>query len=171
MANLAIKGHTTRGEEVIEILEMLGGKNKVGLLAKNETLVYFIKNGVINNTCMNLQTLPFKTFTLEEFLEKYPYKVGYWVQVPEYKPLVYICKMRWNSIYNYMEYLVYRDDTPEWYTAKALLDYNESNNEETMKETNNAVEWGVELTAKDIEEITKADTNFCIRSVQYWSKK
>lgn len=28
MANLAIKGHPTRGKEVIEILEMLGGKEK-----------------------------------------------------------------------------------------------------------------------------------------------
>lgn len=36
---------------------------------------------------------------------------------------------------------------------------------------NNAVEWGVGLTAKDIEEISKADTTFCIRSVQYWNKK
>ena len=27
MANLAIKGHATRGKEVIGILEMLGGKN------------------------------------------------------------------------------------------------------------------------------------------------
>lgn len=36
---------------------------------------------------------------------------------------------------------------------------------------NNAVEWGVELTAKDIEEISKADTTFCIANVEYWSKK
>lgn len=35
---------------------------------------------------------------------------------------------------------------------------------------NNAVEWGVELLKKDIEKISKADTNFCIRSVEYWSK-
>lgn len=28
MANLAIKGHATRGSEVIELLEMLGGINK-----------------------------------------------------------------------------------------------------------------------------------------------
>jgi hypothetical protein len=27
MANLAIRGHKTRGKEVIEILEMLGGKS------------------------------------------------------------------------------------------------------------------------------------------------
>lgn len=36
---------------------------------------------------------------------------------------------------------------------------------------NNAVEWGVGLTARDIEEISKVDTTFCIRSVQYWNKK
>jgi beta-glucanase (GH16 family) len=34
---------------------------------------------------------------------------------------------------------------------------------------NNAVEWGVGLTAKDIEEISKAITTFTIRSVQYWN--
>lgn len=36
---------------------------------------------------------------------------------------------------------------------------------------NNAVEWGVNLTKEDIEEISKADTTFTISSVQYWSKK
>lgn len=36
---------------------------------------------------------------------------------------------------------------------------------------NNAVEWGVELTKEDIEEISKADTIFCISSVEYWSNK
>lgn len=33
MANLAIKGHATRGKEVIEILEMLGGENGYHRLA------------------------------------------------------------------------------------------------------------------------------------------
>ena len=36
---------------------------------------------------------------------------------------------------------------------------------------NNAVEWGVELTKEDIEEISKVDTTFCICSVEYWNKK
>jgi len=35
---------------------------------------------------------------------------------------------------------------------------------------NNAVEWGIDLTKEDIEEISKADTTFCISSVEYWSK-
>lgn len=34
---------------------------------------------------------------------------------------------------------------------------------------NNAVEWGVDLTKEDIEEISKADT-FCISNVEYWQK-
>lgn len=140
MANLAIKGHATRGKEVIEILEMLGGKNKVGLLAKNETLVYFIKNGVINNTCMNLQTLPFKTFTLEEFLKKFPYKIGDRVRIPEYESEVRICKMRWNPLFNYVEYKVYRNGYPEWYTVRVLLEYNDDflvDKETNMNEDNN----------------------------------
>lgn len=39
---------------------------------------------------------------------------------------------------------------------------------------NNAIEWGVDLTAKDIAEIDinilKENTTFCINSIQYWSK-
>jgi hypothetical protein len=34
MAKLAIRGHATRGKEVIEILEMLGGKSYTGLAYK-----------------------------------------------------------------------------------------------------------------------------------------
>ena len=40
---LAIKGHPTRGKEVIELLEMLGGKNQV-YRGKNEYHIYFIDN-------------------------------------------------------------------------------------------------------------------------------
>ena len=36
MGNIAIKGHPTRGKEVIEILEMLGAKNKYNLYRTNE---------------------------------------------------------------------------------------------------------------------------------------
>lgn len=36
---------------------------------------------------------------------------------------------------------------------------------------NNAVEWGIDLTKEDIEKISKADTEFCIANVEYWSNK
>ena len=80
MANLAIKGHKTRGKEVIEILEMLGGKNTYRIDAIRDYHVYFIledKNRTICSLKLN-QVLPeqFIIFTLEEFLEKFPYKVG-----------------------------------------------------------------------------------------------
>ena len=79
---LAIKGHPTRGKEVLEILEMLGGKN--GLLGGgNKNFIYYIKPSNdyimvedINNCNLN----EFTIFTLEEFLEKHPYKVGDKVQ-------------------------------------------------------------------------------------------
>lgn len=78
MAGLAIKGHPTRGKEIIEILEMLGGVNKYQIGAIRQTYVYFID---IDNTIRLLQInqlLPEKdiVYSLEEFLEKYPYKVG-----------------------------------------------------------------------------------------------
>ena len=85
MTELAIKGHETRGKEVIELLEMLGGKNKnltgaIGTCVVDPK-VYFIENnniywyyyggldcdGRLENMCV---------FTLEEFEEKFPYKVG-----------------------------------------------------------------------------------------------
>ena len=72
MANLAIKGHPTRGKEIIEILEMLGGINKYNL--RGDTDEWFILNGTqIQRSGMLFDGI---SFTLEEFLEKYPYKVG-----------------------------------------------------------------------------------------------
>ena len=70
---LAIKGHLTRGKEVIEILKMLGGKNTEGYIGVDYDEIYTIEDGYITqsydwNDCL--------VFTLEEFLEKYPYKVG-----------------------------------------------------------------------------------------------
>ena len=72
MTNLAIKGHPTRGKEIIEILEMLGGINKYNL--RGDTDEWFILNGTqIQRSGMLFDGI---SFTLEEFLEKYPYKVG-----------------------------------------------------------------------------------------------
>lgn len=43
MAQLAIRGHATRGKEVIEILEMLGGKMRRGRFVGQEiSCAYYI---------------------------------------------------------------------------------------------------------------------------------
>ena len=78
---LAIKGHSTRGKEVIELLEMMGGENSLIVsgykLSGYEpfNLYYINDNGVINYKHHSLDK-DMTLFTLEEFLEKYPFKVG-----------------------------------------------------------------------------------------------
>lgn len=77
MANLAIKGHPTRGNEIIEILRMLGGKNINHLEGDDETLFYIINSSYHNEIdCLDVISYDYKVFTLERFFEKYPYKVG-----------------------------------------------------------------------------------------------
>lgn len=79
MANLAIKGHPTRCTEVIQLLEMLGGNNANNCYGKYCDRVYYInENGYIDQdfTPHIEQDTKFIIFSLEEFLEKYPYKVG-----------------------------------------------------------------------------------------------
>ena len=78
MADLAIKGHVTRGKEVIEILEMLGGVNKHQIDAIRQNYVYFIDTDNIIRLLQINQLLPEKdiVYSLEEFEENFPYKVG-----------------------------------------------------------------------------------------------
>lgn len=80
---LAIKGHSTRTKEVIELLEMMGGKNfyEYGgkCLVDIELLYFFIANDSFIRYGSSFND-NFVIFTLEEFLEKYPFKVGDIVQ-------------------------------------------------------------------------------------------
>lgn len=75
MSMLAIKGHTTRGKEVIEILEMLGGRNKYSHFGESTSYFFFIQNGVID--CDEVRYADgYLIYTFEEFLKKFPYKIG-----------------------------------------------------------------------------------------------
>lgn len=77
---LAIKGHETRGKEVIEILQMLGGKKTI--YSGKDTFHIYSLNDSMEITSefyredSSLTSLTYDVFTLEEFLEKYPYKIG-----------------------------------------------------------------------------------------------
>lgn len=77
MAQLAIEGHEQRGSEVIALLEMLGGVN-VHNLYGDENYAYYIidSDKEIKGGIYIFGDEDLITFTLEEFFEKFPYKVG-----------------------------------------------------------------------------------------------
>ncbi len=100
MANLAIKGHPTRGKEVIEILKMLGGKNDNHCTGGFIYRIYFINDYWHIESCNTIHHLDYIQLTLEEFLEKFPYKVGDKVQhkgATSYGSVYKITDMRWGE--------------------------------------------------------------------------
>lgn len=81
--NFAIRGHLRRGVEVIKILEMLGGKisNECGYKDGYDSSYFFFinedENFSIDGLAYNSEELKnYYIFTLEEFLKKFPYKIG-----------------------------------------------------------------------------------------------
>jgi hypothetical protein len=135
MTKLAIRGHATRGKEVIEILEMLGGKIRRDRLAGNEfTFWYYInENGYIDYDHYTLFSDTID-FTLEEFLEKFPYKVGDKVKTTRINDFIgKIINAQWDSNEKQIIYIVEWDDVAKStlsYSARGLQPYKE----ETMEE-------------------------------------
>lgn len=133
---LAIQGHATRGDEVIELLEMIGGNN-IYNFSGFDGYAYYVIGGYQNEIrageyIFGDEDMCF--FTLEEFLEKYPYKVGDKVTLDN--KLCSIIWMCWecNNIYYYVE------GTDSMFakkvTAEKLKSYKETNmNEDNYRET------------------------------------
>ena len=77
MAHLAIQGHATRGREVIELMEVLGGTQASPMVGKNTNHWYYLNpNGIIVYSIGKPIGDNYSFYSLEDFLEKYPYKVG-----------------------------------------------------------------------------------------------
>lgn len=115
MANLAIKGHPTRGKEVIEILEMLGGVNTHNLYGDENYAYYTIDSDKeIKGGIYIFGDEELSSFTLEEFLEKFPYKVGDKVLYKTYGIYSRIKSMLWNEE---KEQVFYRLDSKKLYVA------------------------------------------------------
>lgn len=139
---LAIEGHKTRGNEVIELLEMFGGKNNKNLCGYTSPGYYYINYGEIN---CNILKDDFIVYTLEEYFQKFPFKVGDMVSIPDYESQVKIVGMEYFNLESvnveHVSYKVYCDDEEEWYTEWELLSFGntnedyeniKSNNEETI---------------------------------------
>lgn len=105
---LGIKAHTTRGCEVIKILESLGGHNILKLEGNADNYFYYITEDnfkyIANSYIGQDEIKGYEIFSLEDFLEKFPYKVGDKVNVWRYYlegrselEVGEIKSMRWNS--------------------------------------------------------------------------
>ena len=133
MATLAIKGHVTRGKEVIELLKMLGGTNRQKCWGIFENRLY-----VINDFCdiedISLRNnFNYQIYTLEEFLEKFPYKVGDKVVVRERGKVVTITDMSWRNGCEVIYDTCYNNNCVSFYSAEELQPYKEETMEKTIK--------------------------------------
>lgn len=125
---LAIKGHPTRGKEVIKLLEMMGGVNVdsyKGNFPKELKSSYCIYG---NNTIQLasdefLLKLNFRIFTIEEFLEKYPFKVGDTVFLYDNITEGCVTGMKWDEDKGTVKYCVYTS-AECWCDVKELLKWN-----------------------------------------------
>ena len=121
----AIKGHSTRGKEVIELLKMLGGRDS-GYGGLGVQYYYYISQfGNIEGSSDPYEFNTYIVFTLEEFLEKYPFKVGDKVEVCGTNNVFTIGNMIWEDELCTVHYANMEDF--EYYTAKELKLYKETN--------------------------------------------
>lgn len=126
---LAIKGHPTRGKEVIELLEMLGGDNRWKASGEIEKVYYSISNGVILYGPQIVKDTVI--FTLEEFLEKFPFKIGDKViDTVDGCPGI-VCEMKWDEGLSDMKYCVAFGNGIDfgWYANGSINYFNIKKNE------------------------------------------
>lgn len=114
MAKLAIKGHATRGKEVIEVLEMLGGKVTWIQNYCSVSHCYFI-NSAGEIDAFKIEdinyTERYKIFTLKEFLENYPYKVVDKVVINDHNEDIHtVVRMYWDNANETVEYSIKDSD-------------------------------------------------------------
>lgn len=100
MAILGIKGHATRGKEVIRLLKMLGGENSFNLNGEETTGFYYLctDNNKIYHCWINNENVI--VYNLEDFEEKFRYKVGdkVIVWIDGYRSICNIQNMEWDYI-------------------------------------------------------------------------
>lgn len=173
MAQLAIKGHETRGKEVIEILEMLGGVNKSNYTADSEGLYFYISHST-STICYDWlsavqnDSLGYVTYTLKEFLEKYPHKVGDKVRFSDSNTPFTISRIWWDN--NASELICTLEEQDIDVSSVDLQPYKE----ETMKEKGILVQIDLtkELCIADEVEVILGDYEFVLKDGKtYFVKK
>lgn len=98
---LAILGHETRDKEVIEILQMLGGKKTI-YSGKDTFHMYYLDNSrnIVSefyDITSSLISLTYDVYTLEEFLKYFPFKINDMVTNSDYRGRGIIKEIVWDS--------------------------------------------------------------------------
>jgi hypothetical protein len=176
MANLAIKGHPTRGGEVIQLLEMLGGNNNYSRYRGYNSIVntiYYIDSSDRNfiKTEIPSNISDFSIFTLEDFEKKFPYKIGDKVVYKFIRNYIIdtIKSMKW-----YANGVVYTlKGCEDEVMAEDLQPYKEETIEESINKTNkvifetNAQSCDImnDIIKKDMKETLKDKLKDCDKEV------
>lgn len=167
MSCLAIKGHVTRGKEVIEILEVLGGRNVRNYACNLTDYAYSINGQGIIDWYIPHPNSPLVIYTLEEFLEKFPYKVGDKVYNIIHNENQTITNLIWDPLENEVGY---QTDNNEYVYVNYLQPYKE----ETMEEKGTLVEIDLtrEMCVADEIEVILGDYEFVLKDGKtYFIKK
>ena len=146
MKTLAIKGDKERGNEVIALLEMLGGSNRWKASGEIEKVYYSISNGgILYGPQLEKGTV---VFTLDEFYKKYPYKIGDKViDIADGCPGV-VSEIKWDEDVSDMKYCVVFGNGIDfgWYANDSIEFYKENKNmEKTKVETTGFMQVGKTL--------------------------
>lgn len=163
---IAIQGHPTRGKEVIQILESLGGKNTSGLWGCSKAL-YHIYKGEICNEHYN-PTIS-KIYTLEEFEKEFPFKVGDKVITNDCS-IGIITQLIPEHI---SSYCVKLNNVYSWCTPSSLRLYKEMNTRNITLTLDKAREWyskGGELKEIALQAFTKEELNPLPKSWEEYCK-
>lgn len=182
---LAIKGHETRGAEVIALLEMLGGINVGNLYGDVTYAHYFINNNYIDvGYVSEPNSKQYLLYSLEKFEEKYPYKVGDRVIIKVNNQEAIIDKVVWccDTIIYWLKY----DDCLEgnWRTehlrpykeetmVKQKKDYEEWCPINYLEFENNDDTWDDEVEVnlgKDYEIQIRGDKTFIVKKKPQYPK-
>lgn len=131
---LAIQGHPTRGKEVIKLLEMLGGNtfNSCMEIAYSNRVYYIGNNNAITWDYIGPKEIDkYEIFTLEKFLEKYPFKVGDVVFDVADGDIGTIAVMKWDEDVSDMKYRVdFNNGDIGWFTNDTIYFYLNKDNKE-----------------------------------------
>lgn len=154
---IAIQGHPTRGKEVIQILESLGGQNAWGHRGDSvEYYFYFPATSIVRS--QNPQG--YKLYTLEEFEKEFPFKIGDKVTIvglPDFPKI--ITQMMWDC-----DEILYSFEglNNTWFGAKSLKKVEMKKERNITLTLDKAKEWynkGGELKEVALQAFTEKELN------------